>query len=394
MRLESAPNWTTALVVLTLLLPIYLATNTADLHQNRDGIASALPAWSIANRATVDLSGYEDPWLTWRAGGAVRQIWYVDTGERVVSNRPPGAIFWAVPFYWISPDSAEPTMVPAAVAASVAAATAMALLHMALRHLTTARMALAGALIAGLATPIWSVSSDALWQHGPSQMWLALSLVTAGAGNVYGTGTALALAVFTRPLTAVIAAATGILASVRRRTIKPVLVIGVISGLGAASLIAYNAIMFTTPSPTGGYGSYPVENIVGYTVGQYAHNLVGTLVSHTHGILIYSPFLVMLLPGLRAAWRAAPGWVRTAALAGLAYMLVQLRVNYFTGGDAFYGYRLPLEMLTMAAPLLFLSYQEWVRRDRGRKLLFALAVLAALVMQIYGSIFFPIPEAI
>ena len=377
-----------------LLLPIYLATNTGDLHQNRDGIGSALPAWSIVNRSTVDLRGYEDPWLTWRAGGEVRQVWYTDTGERLVSNRPPGAIYWAVPFYWISPRSAEPDMVPAAVAASVAAAAAMALLHVALRHITTARLALAGALVAGLASPVWSVSSDALWQHGPSQMWLALSLVTAGAGNVYGTGTALALAVFTRPLTAVIAAATGILDSIRRRTIKPVVVIGVISGLGAASLIAYNASMFTSPSPTGGYGSYPVENIVGYTVSQYAHNLVGTLVSHTHGILVYTPYLIILLPGLRAAWRAAPGWVRTAALAGIAYMLVQLRVNYFTGGYAFYGYRLPLEMLTMTAPLLILSYKEWVARDRGRQILFALGVLVAFGLQIYGSIFFPVVEAV
>ena len=71
--LESAPRWTGLLLVFALLLPIYLATNTRDLHQNRDAIASALPAWSTVNRSTVDLRGFEDPFLSWWAGGEVRQ---------------------------------------------------------------------------------------------------------------------------------------------------------------------------------------------------------------------------------------------------------------------------------------------------------------------------------
>lgn len=75
-------------------------------------------------------------------------------------------------------------------------------------------------------------------------------------------------------------------------------------------------------------------------------------------------------------------------------MLVQLRVNYFTGGDAFFSYRLPLEMLTMAAPLLVLSYREWIAHDRGRRVLFAAAVFFAVILPFGGSVLISIPEAI
>ncbi len=112
------------------------------------------------------------------ARGWPRQDWYVDTGDRLTSNRPPGAIFWAVPFYWLS--GAEPdqmTLPPASVAASVAVALAVAVLAAVFAAVVDRWLAFWSALLVGLTTPLWGVASDALWQHSVSVLWLALGLL-------------------------------------------------------------------------------------------------------------------------------------------------------------------------------------------------------------------------
>ncbi|NNC41124.1 MAG: hypothetical protein HKN95_10570, partial [Acidimicrobiia bacterium] len=104
------------------------------------------------------------------------------------------------------------------------------------------------------------------------------------------------------------------------------------------------------------------------------------------GFLLWSPFLLVLIPGLRAAWKAAPAWVRGSALGGLVYLLVQYKANRFSGGGGFFTYRYPLEALTAAAPLLYLSYREWVApRPRIGKAFVALSS-ASIVVHGLGSI--------
>ena len=69
--------------------------------------------------------------------------------------------------------------------------------------------------------------------------------------------------------------------------------------------------------------------------------------SPERGVLVMTPALLLLLPGCRAAWRVAPWWVRSATVSGIAYVIVQIWVSRFSGGDGFYSYRTPLEGLTL-----------------------------------------------
>jgi hypothetical protein len=95
-------------------------------------------------------------------------------------------------------------------------------------------------------------------------------------------------------------------------------------------------------------------------------------------VLLLTPFLWLLLPGLPAAWRRSPRWVRSAAVAGLCYAAVQLYLIRFIGGHGFYSYRTMIEPLTFLFPLLVVSYGTWTAAHRVRRAAFwGLVVLAA-----------------
>lgn len=383
-RVDTYPAALSAAFVFLVLIAVYLPTATYAGNQSPDPPAAAIPAWQLATSGNLTLDAFEG-----------HLPWFVESGDRIVSNRTPGVIFFAVPFYWLlgSPDTY--TLTPSAVAAALAAALAMTLLHLTLRRLGTPSAAIAAALIAGLGTSTWSVSADALWAHGPNQLWLTAAMLALAAERYWSTGVAFGLAVFTRPHMAVASAVAGVWTAVRQRDWKPLVFIGVPASVGLATLVYYNSLAFPGGDALGGgYGGRPLDNLVSRPWWHYGEDVAGMLVSPDRGLLVLSPFLLILIPGLRAAWRAAPGWVRAAAASGLAYMLVQLRISYypggvhvFSGGNHFFSYRLSIEFLTLCAPLLVLCYREWVARTRLRRRIFLALVLLSLAIQGFGAMY-------
>jgi hypothetical protein len=87
----------------------------------------------------------------------------------------------------------------------------------------------------------------------------------------------------------------------------------------------------------------------------YFDNLAGFLVAPDRGFLVWTPLALLLLPAVIRHWRSSPLWARWLALAGLFYTAVQLELNGFSGGDAFYGDRLGLELLVCITPVYALS---------------------------------------
>lgn len=346
-----------ALLVFVPLVALYLLTANATRVQANDAIATALPAHQFVTEGNLTMDAYEDaPWLREGSDG------------RMVSNRFPGTVFLAVPAMWLHHQIAgdEFSHFPGAITASVVTAAAMAVLYLVLRHVTSPGRALAATFVAGLATSTWSISADTLWTHGPTQLFLGLSLLGLATERWARSGLALGFAVFTRPPTAVIAATLGLGELLRLRRLAPALRIGAVSLLGVGALVLYNWQVHGTPDPVGGYNPDHLNRIATMTVPRYLQNVAGTFLSPGRGVLVLSPFLLLLLPGLRRGWREVPGWGRTAAVAGVLYLLFHLRINRFSGGFDFITYRLTLEPLTMAAPLLVASYLAWVRARRWR----------------------------
>jgi len=160
---------------------------------------------------------------------------------------------------------------------------------------------------------------------------------------------------------------------------------GATASLGAVLLVAYNWAMFDTPDVLGGYrdehlrpgGVGPVVLVV---------NILGSLISPHRGVLLLTPFLWLLLPGLRTSWRTAPAWVRSSAVAGLSYALVQLYLIRFIGGHGFYSYRTMIEPLTFLLPLLVCSYASWTAATAGRRACFNALVVASVSFHAFGAV--------
>jgi len=280
-----------------------------------------------------------------------------------------------------------PPVAPAAIASALSVALAMGFLALTFRRFTGPRLALGAAYLAGLGTTAWSVAADALWQHGPGMMWIALGLVLC-VDHLLSSGLAFGAAILTRPHAALIPAATGLYQSIKQRSVRPAVWIGLGSAAGLALLVVINNALFGEPSISGGYPSTFREQALSFDVPHFLWNVLGALFGPLHGLLIWSPFLIVLVPGLRAAWRAAPGWVRGASLGGVLYLLLQLKANRYSGGGGFAAYRYPLEALTAAAPLLLLAYTEWVAKRPRAARLFSFTVKASICIHaVYAVVF-------
>ncbi|HKX75575.1 MAG TPA: hypothetical protein VJR05_09315, partial [Acidimicrobiia bacterium] len=158
--------------------------------------------------------------------------------------------------------------------------------------------------------------------------------------------------------------------------------VGAAAGLGF--LVWFNWRTLGDAAIAGGYSQTGQITFPNADLAQWGRNILGGLFDVRRG-LILSPFLIALAPGIPQAWKGAPPWVRGAALGGVAYFLIQYNAHHFYGGDRFFGYRYQLEALVACGPLLFLSFQTWVRVGGLRQLLFWIGVGVSVGLQAYGA---------
>jgi hypothetical protein len=388
------------LVVAGPLLAVYLLTATWSYPLINDAATNSVAAWSMGTEHSVYLEGYEpiQDYYGWYG-------WFVPAGDSVASKYPPGAALLATPFYAIWPQEAEiatfePEDIPeewrladqrsltipfvpigpGALTAALTTAFAMGFLAVGLMRLGgTSWAAVAGAYLGGLGTGAWPVAADQLWQHGPAMMWIAFAMVLSDT-SLLGSGLAYGAAILTRPPLAIIAAGTGLMRSLRARSWRPALMVGLGALAGLALFLAYNWRVFGEPSISAGYGDGFQEKFFSISgIGLYLRTLFDAIFSSEVGIFIWSPFLLVLLPGLRAGWRASPSWAQGSAIGAVVYLLVQFKANRATGG-LFLGYRYPLEALMAVAPILFFSYRERIANRPVLKRAFVLAGVTAVTV--------------
>ena len=371
-RLSDAPAYQTFLVVFVPVIALYLLTmQKANVESNFDAVASALPAWRMAQFGDFDLAQFE-------------QLPFIfDVGGTVVSNRPPGISFLSTPLYWLFGSSsfsgAVPSLLPATTTAAIASAGSVGVLHLILRRLATPVTAIGGALVFAIGSSTWSISANELWPHGPAQLFLALAVLALASERHYAGGLAFGATLLIRPVTAIIPAVTGFVYGWRTRTVRPIVMIGLGSAIGLGALLLYNHAVLDTWSPAPpSYGEAFVERAGRQSVLGYLGDVLGFFFHPKHSPFVFSPFLLFTIPGLRAAWREAPVWVTSAAMGGIVYILIHLRLNRFWGGLAF-NYRYALELLIVLSPLLFLSWQAWYHRASpfGRRLFWYSVVASA-----------------
>ena len=388
---SNRPRWVVALVVFLGALAVYLPTATYDDLQINDSQATAISAWSLGEHGTLVLP---EIWLDvpWRS---------VTTAGDQVTNRFPGTIAWGAAFYALTPGSADPQRAhdvpfgPAGVAAALAAALVVSGMFLALDGVVTRPVAIGASLLLGFATGTWTVSADSLFTHGPAQLAFVLALLAFRYDRLWLAGLAMGGAITTRPTLAVAALLCGLWLGAVRRSLRPVVAIGLSSSLGLLSVSLYSWALFGRWLPRAGYragasgGELSIlERVVGTDDSPALwENLWNTLLHPQRGILIYSSFLVVLVFGLRRGWRGSPDWGRASAIAGVAVLLAHLLVlpNSFHGGNDFFGYRVPLEMLTLATPLLAAAAERAMLTSRLARRALAITAVGSLAAFSLGA---------
>jgi hypothetical protein len=380
--------WRAALVALPLALAVvYLSNGTR--FQGNDTIGSAATALSLIRDGDFDITE-----LTKRSHPA---YWFQVVGGRTLSTYGFGAPLVAAPFFealdllvfrhhW----SFERLMIAGKVTGALTAAVSALLLAVTARRFAGALAALAVALVFGLATSTWSVTSQGLWQHGPAALGLTAALAMAffpaaarpPIALVAASALPLGLAVWCREsLVPLFPAVAAYLFVVRRRAVLPFLALGAVMGAG---LMALNAHHLGSPFVSA-VRLFAERRAAADGVGLWDTPLaVGTfalLFSPSRGLFVYSPILLLSLAG---AWlgrrdRERAAWMLLVAGAVIAVASV-LKWHWWWGGDT-YGPRLCADALPF---LVLLLLPVWPRLVASRSALALAAVLAAFSVYVHG----------
>jgi hypothetical protein len=376
--------WTTgALFLGTLAIFIFTANRSLTVYAN-DVLYTARPAWTLAFAGNLNLEGFNDI--------VGFKNWTIFFDGHTRSDRFPGAILMASIVYFISQSSGYFSMVPAAVTAALASALTVLLLHRMLLTIATRKVALASCLLFAFGTSVWSVASDALWSEGPTMLGLAFGAWALSRQSWFLAGLGYGFALLSRPHAVVVGAISGLWESVTRKSKIPALKVGSTTALGLLALLLWNKVNAGQWTLLPGSYDGRIEGAVSPQSQargiEWLSDYSATFFSPLRGLFVYSPFLLLLLPGLPAAWRTAPSWVRSTAIGGVVYLVVQLAGNSWFGGGGIFGNRLIIPAMLAWWPLMTLAYSQWLERFKPMRWAFMVLGALAIWWTAFGALLF------
>jgi len=312
------------------------------------------------------------------------------TNGHVVSAYPPWGAVLATPVYLLpvlggaGPDS---HLVPEAERLSAALITAASaiVLYWTLRRLTKRNIAWLISLVYALGTSSFSVSSQELWQHGPAQLFLALTLYllirgVEEAGTSAYSGFTLASAVICRPADVVIA--VPILGYVVHQRRQELLRWATCAMPPTLVFMAYNGYYYGSPLSTGFASFVVTPSWIGSAWSSglfgtpFSEGLAGLLISPSRGLLVYSPVLALSFVGMAMVWRNSPQvLLKYVSVAPVLLLLLTAKWGMWWGGHT-YGPRLLADVAPILCLYLFPVCELAQARAWVRYLLIGLSALS------------------
>jgi hypothetical protein len=275
-------------------------------------------------------------------------------------------------------------------AALLAAASAGVLFLLARRHVGY-RAALLLALTYGVGTPVWSVSSQALWQHPSNELFLCLgALALASARGSSGAsalaGAAFAAATACRPTSALFAVAAGAWLLLSDRRAFWAFVAG--SAPLALALGAYNAWYLGSPFSFGQAGATAVALAKTGSPELWRPNvgaaLAGLFLSPARGVFVFSPVLLLAIPGAILAVRRPEHASLRPLLAGTLLVLAVDAAWFDWWGGWSYGWRRLVDLAPFLV-LLLAPVVPIVRRSAGARAVCGVALAWGVLLQVTGA---------
>jgi hypothetical protein len=284
---------------------------------------------------------------------------------------------------WDQPRLERVARVMEKLSASLLAAMSAALLYLLLRRRAARPIALLLTVAYAFGTTTWVVSSQALWQHGLSELLIvaALFLLTGPctARSALAAGLICGLIACNRPPDAILAAALGIYGLRWARRLAPLLVAA--AALPGALLLAYN--LGIVGNVAGAYAL--VDKARHFFKHDLLSGLAGLLFSPTRGLFVFSPFLLALPFCVPRALRDLPARNLTKAV-GFAMVL---QVLLYAKADWIQGASWGPRWLTDFLPVLLWMLPPGVSAMRGAgRILFVSAVGVAIAIQAIGAFWY------
>lgn len=372
------------------MLAAYLA-NGRTIGAGDTRPAAYLP-WSLLQEKNFDLDEFPALYASDRSPYPLLDgipYYLVSRNGHYLSAYGPGAGVLALPVYALpivwgaKPDDAT-AMRLEKLAAAIITALSVVFLYWALRGVTARAWALVIVLVYALGTSSLSMSSQALWQHGPSQMFLALALFCLVRGRseprylgYAGFPLAAAVAMRSTDLLLVLPVAAWIVYAypARARSL-------VAWALPPTVLMAVYYLVYFGPADQGYGGTTPPVWAL-FSQMSLREGLPGVLVSPSRGLFVYSPVLLFSLAGIVVVWLRGPALWRALSLGPPLVVLVIAKWLTWWGGHS-WGPRL----LGDVTPILcFFLYPvvPLLERRRLAKIVFVILALGSIAAHALGA---------
>ncbi len=357
------------------LIAVYLST--FRWHGGDDGPNSLLP-FCILRHGTLTLEPVLDPWFI-GTPGKLENFTVFHLGKHLsIYPIAPGLL--ALPVYLVTALSGTSITEPALhglskLSGSIITALSAVALRRSLKGRCSPEFALSLCLVYGLGSWAFSVSSQALWQHGPAALGVGLALWGFNeTGRRFDAlaGFGLGLAVAARPDSVFFMAAGAAFVLLFDRKRLPGFALGAALPLGL--LGAYWLVY------TGQLRPPEAKFQTGMFIGFQPAAFFGLIASPTRGLLLFFP---PVLFSLFAAWRSRDPLVRlmTAACAG-PWLLLCFYLTW-VGGSTF-G---PRYFATAALVFCWATagLEPWLAASALRSRLWAWACAAAILTHAAGG---------
>ena len=271
------------------------------------------------------------------------------------------------------------------VSASLIAATSVALIYLLLRRRSDAKTAALLALVFALGTTTWVISSQALWMHGLGTLLIvATLLLLTGAPSPVRAATAgflCSLIACNRQPDVILAAGLALYGLWWARRTVPVFLAA--ATLPVALVLGYNVMV--VGHLLGGYGLVSQARLASFLHPNVFTGVAGLLVSPTHGLFVFSPFLLFIPVCLRSVVRDRGTRPLTLIMGGAA--VLQLVLYGF--GDWRQGMSWGPRWLTDMLPILFWMLPPVVAGlSAASRVVFGFACAVAIAIQAVGAFWY------
>jgi hypothetical protein len=382
------------------LVPFFIYNLNLRPIPSGDTTPAALLPFAILGDHTITFDRFE----SWYAESQhMNPAWFIRLGNGHYYSTYPILLPLALtPFYaplgiWIDLRHMPPgrvvllARVLEKVSASLIAALSVAAFLALAERLAGARAALILTIVYAFGSETWSISSQALWQHGLSELTIILALLSVIWAEdrpdrllpVALAGLCSGFSVANRLTNVIFFVLLGGYALWSRWTASRKLAFVISAALFPAANITYNLAVFGHP-----FGVFTsLERFRGYM----PNGLAGLLVSPSRGLLVFSPVLAFAAIGVYRWFRGDrtpyPKVYLICLLTGAAHLLMVSRWRGWLGGVN-YGPRLMTDVLPCLV-ILLIPAMSLVERSRSWKLAFGTALVLSIAVQGIGAFCYP-----